>query len=220
VGSSLRRDKALADPKPATPNGVIAAHHHVGIASLDESKRIADTIIAGGACGHGTGVGTPRTQANRHLPGCQVDDGHRNEERRHTVRTFFLQNFMVGFDGRQSADSRSDIDAHAMSRIWRDLQGRIVRGQLRSPHRKMDEKIHFLDFFFFNERRRIEVLDLAGDLRGVISGIKTSDPGNTGLSGAERFPRGLCPNAQRRNQTDPGHHHSSRNRCVHPGRAD
>ena len=34
-----------------------AGHHHVGIAPLNESKRIADTMIAGGASGHAQELG-------------------------------------------------------------------------------------------------------------------------------------------------------------------
>jgi hypothetical protein len=35
----------------------------------------------------------------------------------------------------------------------------------------MDKRIHFFDFFFFNNRRGIKILDLSGNLNRILAGI-------------------------------------------------
>src|ERR1051326_6605550 len=73
----------------------------------------------------------------------------------------------------------------------------------------MDEGVHFLDIFFLEPAKRIEVFDLGGDLGGKLSGIETGDSGDATAPFAQAFPRVVSSRSQRRYQTDASDHDSS-----------
>ena len=68
----------------------------------------------------------------------------------------------------------------------------------------MDERIHFLDFFFFDEPGRIKVLHFAGNLSIIAGRIKSRDPADTGLTGTNGIPRLLDAGTQRSHQPKTG----------------
>ena len=55
-------------------------HHDIGLTSLNQAVCIPNAMIARGASRHGTGIGPFGSDPNRHLPGGQVDNGHRNKK--------------------------------------------------------------------------------------------------------------------------------------------
>ena len=74
-----------------------------------------------------------RAEANRHLPGGEIDDRRGNEERRDLARPAFEVGAVLLFDGREPADARADehADARRQRRVNRQL--RIVHRILRRP---------------------------------------------------------------------------------------
>jgi hypothetical protein len=52
----------------------------------------------------------------------------------------------------------------------------------------MDEAAHLLDFFFFDEFRGVEILDLAGNLGVEKRGIESLDAGNATADLKQRLP--------------------------------
>ena len=66
-----------------------AGNHHIGIAVLNNAKRIADGMRTRSTCG-GRGFVRPfRAKTHGDVSGRQVHDGRRNKERRNPARTTF-----------------------------------------------------------------------------------------------------------------------------------
>ena len=101
-----------------------AADHHIRIVVLDEPERIADRVRAGGARGRGGRVRAFRAGADGNVARRQIDDGRRNEKRRHAVRAFFEQNFVLALDHFESADAAADVDAGALGVLGIHLEAR------------------------------------------------------------------------------------------------
>ena len=112
-------------------------------------------------------------------------------------------------DGGQPADAGADVDPDPVRVLPGHFQPCVVHRHLGGPDGEVDEQVHLLDFFFLDERGGIKVRDFSGDLAGIVGGVESSDPGNAGFAGAERFPGLLQAGAERRDQSHPGHHHPS-----------
>jgi hypothetical protein len=72
---------------------------------------------------------------------------------------------VLPLDGAESADARRDEDADARGDVLGDREPRVVHCELRRRNRVLDEDVHLLDVFLGDELLRIEVLDLARNLR-------------------------------------------------------
>ena len=99
-----------------------AGDHDVGIVVLDDAKRIADGVRAGGAGGGRGLVRSLGAEAHGDLSGGEIDDGGRNEKRRDLARAAFQQFGVLALDDVESADAGTDVDADALVVFGRDFQ--------------------------------------------------------------------------------------------------
>src|SRR5438105_3627909 len=66
-----------------------AGNHHIGIAVLNNAKRIADGMRTRSTCGGSGFVGPFRAKTHGDVSGREVHDGRRNKKRRNLARTTF-----------------------------------------------------------------------------------------------------------------------------------
>src|SRR5579871_250457 len=121
--------------------------------------------------------------SHRDLPGSKIDDRRRNEKRRDLARPAFDQGGVLAFDNVESADARSDVYAHPLLVLGLNLEAGHMESFVGCGDGEMDEAPHLLDFFFLNVLKRIEVLDLGGDLACEVARVKASNPPYARLPG-------------------------------------
>src|SRR5689334_20118973 len=114
---------------------------------------------AGGTGGSGGLVGPFGPIADAYVSRGEVNDGGRNKKRRYLARPTIHQVGMLAFDDVKPAYTRSDMDAYAGGILRRDLQAGHLDRLIRRRQRQVDKATHLLDFFFFDEIQRIEILD-------------------------------------------------------------
>ncbi len=165
---------------------------------------------------HRTGVRSLGAQSDRHLSGRQVDDGHGNEKRRDASGAFLLQNLVIVLDRPKSPDARSDIHTDFRGLFRHHSKSRIFHRQLGSAHGIVDERIHFLDFFFLDELGWIEVFHFTGDLSIIRGRIEFRNSADAGFTGTDSPPGLFDTRSQRCDQPQTGHHNSpGRTRTHH-----
>src|ERR1017187_2627448 len=163
-------------------------NHHVGIVVLDDAVRISDGMCASGTGRRGRLVRSLGPVAHRDLPGCKIDDGSRNEEWRNLAGPSVHQRGVFAFDDVEPSDPRPDVNADPLVVLRSNLQFRHFHRFLRGRDRDMNEASHFLDFFFFDEVQRVEVLDLGGNLAGKSSRVETGDAPDAALACKQGLP--------------------------------
>ena len=174
----------LGDARLAPPR-----HHDVGDPPLDEFHRIADGVVARGACGHRAGVGALQPPAHGHLAGGQVGEQHRNEEGAQPLGPFCLENVLVGFYRRKPAQANADDRPPAVPYFFLGrLQASVLKRHLRGGDDVLDEGVHLLDFFALNIILGLETLHLSADLRGQPLGVEPCHPADPGFPRNERIP--------------------------------
>ena len=147
---------------------------------------------------------------NGYIAGSQVDDRGRNKKRRDAPRTVLQQGLVFALDHLEPADPAADVHPHLLGDFRGDLQAGILQGEIRRRDGELDEAPHLLDFFFLDVCGRVETLHFSGNPAGEGSRIELRDGANAGLPRADRLPGCFGSNAQRRQQTDARHYHSSR----------
>ena len=193
--------------------------HHVGRVPLDDLVRVADGVRRRRAGGARRGVGPLGAEADRNLPRREVDDGRRNEERRDAPRAAVEIRLVLALDRAEPADAGRDEHADTRRVRGRDLQARVVHGELRCRNGVLDEDVHLLDIFLLDELQRIEPLHLARDLCREVRHVEARDGRNSALSAEKGGPVRLVANAQRGHQPDarddhsPAHSASTAVRC-------
>ena len=81
-------------------------------------------------------------------------------------------------------------------------QPRVVHRELRRGDGVLNEDVHLLDVFLFDELQRIESLDLGGNLRRVSGDVEPGDARDPRGAGQQCLPGRRRANAQRRHQPD------------------
>src|SRR5882762_10011665 len=79
---------------------------------------------------------------------------------------------MLVLDRGETTDAGPEKHADPRRVSLGDRQLRIVHGELRRGNRVLNEDVHLLDILLRHELKRIEVLYLAGDLRGILGRIE------------------------------------------------
>src|ERR1700755_3500650 len=85
---------------------------------------------------------------------------------------------------------------------------------IRRRDGEVDKAAHFLDFFFFDELKRVEVLNFCGNLAGVLRDVEGSavyafkllnlgDPANATFAGEQIFPHFFRGVSYATDQSDP-----------------
>jgi hypothetical protein len=114
----------------------------------------------------------------------------------------------------EAPNAAADIDADTLSVLLCDEQPRTRKSVVRGRYTHLDKAPHLFDVFLLDETRRIEVLDLAGDLAVERRRIKRLNARYTVAAFEERFPCALRRVANRTQQTNAGDYYSAGNRCI------
>ncbi len=117
AGGERAHGRESADAHRSDGGFGASGNHYVGIAMLDNAERIADGVRAGRASRSRSFVRAFGSEPHGNVPGSEVDDGGRNEERRNLARTAFEQRFVFALDHVESADARADVDAELSRRF-------------------------------------------------------------------------------------------------------
>ncbi len=172
-----------------------AGDHHVGVAALDDLGRLADGVRGRGARRAGGQIRPTGAEPDRHLPGREIDDGRGNEEGRDAARPPFEQLAVFALDGAEPADARRDVHADVVGVGGGNRKPSVADGEVRRGDRELNEDVHLLDVFLFEELQRVERLDLARDARGKLRGVEVRNRSNAALAAGESPPVRLGPDA-------------------------
>ncbi len=100
----------------------------------------------------------------------------------------------------ESADAAADINADSFGIFFGYLKAGGRQGILGGRNRHLNEAAHLLDFFFLDEFRGIEVLDLTRNLAIEQGGIESFNAGNAAADFKQRLPglfRGVADRGQK-----------------------
>jgi hypothetical protein len=79
---------------------------------------------------------------------------------------------MFALDDVEPADAGADVTPTRSAFSGVIFRPDIFNASSAAAMRQVDEASHLLDFFFFDEVERVEVLDLGGDLAGEIAAVE------------------------------------------------
>src|SRR5579864_249006 len=109
---------------------------------------------------------------------------------------------MLALDDVEAADTGRNVHADFVQiRLLAFPIGHLDR-EIRAGQSNLDEPAHFLEFFFFNPAKGIEVFDFAGDAAIEAGGIKAGDCSDTAYAGEKILPTLLRADAQRADQSN------------------
>ena len=189
----MRRDSAFMAAKPPIARGVMVASVPPAImtsASPYWIRRAASPMecVPRRAGGHGAGVRALGAETDRDLAGDEIDDDHRDEERRDPAGATRSVHLVVLFDRLESADSRADVHADAVRLARAEREPGVVHRHLGRRQRVVDERVHLLDLFGVDEVGGVEVLDLGGDPAVEEGRIESRDAADARLPSDEGGP--------------------------------
>ena len=98
-----------------------------------------------------------------------------------------------------AADAASNDTADPVRILLAKIQSGIIHRQLGAGNRILDEQVHPLCLFLIHIIRRIEILDLRGNLAGEFRRIKPGDPVNAADAGLNILPNLFFSYTNRRN---------------------
>ena len=193
--------EGLHDIESGNPQGSdsrfgASGNHGIGVAPLNHPEGVADGMSPRGTGRHGGDVGPLGAVADRYLPRSQVDDQHGDEEGGNLSVSPFEHGGVIPFDSRKPTETGSHQYPHAFGIFFGNLETGVLHGQFRRPHGKLDEEIHFLDFFFIDEVFGVEIPHFTGDLRGKFRSIKPRDAINPRLPLHQAGPVLLVPGTE------------------------
>ncbi len=158
-------------------------------------------------------------EADRDLPGRQVDDGAEGMKNGEILR---------GPPSRYAMCSRSMVvnppmpepmntpTRGAISGVTVELG--VVHRKLRGGDGELNEDVHLLQFLFLDPLQRVEALDLAGKARRKRRRVEAGDRADATHAATEGIPVCLGADTNRRHQADAGHDDSpAQNPSVPPG---
>ena len=184
-----------------------AGDHRVLVAQPNGPKCFADGVRAGRAGAGGRVVEALGAVADRDLPRRQVPQQFGNEERRDALQAGVQKVDVVFFDAGQPADADADDAADQIFVVGGNGDPGFLHRHLRRGHAVLDEEVHLLDFFFFDEVGRGEVADLASNSRRKVRHVETGQRPDARPPCTQRLPVLFHPGAQRRHRPEPGNHY-------------
>src|SRR5262245_4110755 len=116
---------------------------------------------------------------------CEIDDGCGNEKGRDAARSALDEFEVLALDRAEPADPGRNEDADLVGDVFGDFQARVLDGKVRGRQRELNEDVHLLDVFLFDEVQRIEAFDLTRDARGKIRRIEMGNRPNSAMTGTE-----------------------------------
>ena len=134
------------------------------------------------------------------LPSRHVRNHHRDEERADLRRPLVEEFLVLAVHRLNAADAGADERADALPVLFFEIELRILDGKLCRCDSELRIAIHTLRFLLVDVRGRIEVRDLARDLRVAARCIEMRDLIDAVLSRKKRLPEGFLADADRRDR--------------------
>src|SRR5208282_287003 len=152
-----------------------ARNHHVRITAADDFESIAHRVRTAGAGRTSCLVRTLRAVTDADVPGGEVYDGCGDKKRRDFSRAALQQVVVLALDDVESADPGSNVHAHARAVLDLHVEPGIAHRFVRGGHRQVDKAAHLARFLLLDEIKRIEALNLGGNLGIEQGGIEVGD---------------------------------------------
>ena len=151
-----------------------AREHHVGAADADLVHRVADRHVRRGARRALAHQRALRPELDRHPAGAHVRDDRRDRERADAVGPASQQHVVALLVALQAADAGGDRRAEPVGRR-RDVHARVGLGLARGSEDHLREAVHPPRRLAIDPDRRVEVLQLAGEVDVVVRVIERRD---------------------------------------------
>ena len=177
-----------------------AGQHHVGVAVGDETPGVTHAVQPGGA-GTDDGIAGPlKTQHDGQLPGHQIDDRPRHEERRDAPRPALEVVLVRGLDQGKATDAGAHEGAEALRVLLGDLQSTVAKGLQARCHAVMDEGVEVPQLLRVHPVGGVEVPHFPGNARWERRGVEAGDRADARLAGDQIGPAGLDVVTDRRDE--------------------
>ena len=137
------------------------------------------------------------------MPGGEIDDQPRDEERRDAAGTALEHLRVHLLDERKASDAGADDHPDALVIAGGNVQRGVIDGHLGRGHGVVNEGVGLLDLLLLDPRLGLEAVDLAGDLAGEGGGVEFGDAADAGASFEQAAPGRLVADPQRRDHADP-----------------
>ena len=205
---------------PLVDAGLDATRDHpVRVAAADRLPRFAQGVAAGRARGHDGEVGPDGPGGDGDLPRADVRDPHRDEERRDPVRAPLPHQQDVVEQRVDAAQTGPDDHAGPLGEVVVEPAGQpgLVERLAGAHERELDVPVRPADVLAVEDRRRVEVLDLAGDLRRHARRIELRDRRDPRAARDHPLPGGGDVVAQGVDRAHAGDHDAARSLGPAPG---
>ena len=167
-----------------------AANHGVGTSFAYQAVSLAHGMGAGGASRHDGQVGALAVVLDGHVARPDVGNHHGDEVRRHAARAFLQQFGMLGVEGLDATDTRTDGAAYAHGlHVLANLQTAVCHGLMGGSQGK--EGVHVVaaggasvDIVVFG----IEVFHFTGHMDGQCVAVGSGDGGDAAAACYQPFP--------------------------------
>ena len=192
VAGRQRAHRAEAADERLVDAGLGAAgEHHLGVPAPDRLPRLADRVTAGGAGGDDREVRPERAAVDRDLAGPDVGDAHRDEERADPVRAALGVDRDVVGQGADAAEARAEDDPGRLGQGAFEPLGQAgrVHRLARGDEAERDVAVRPAELLAVEDMARVEVADLAGDLRGDPRRVERGDRPDAAAPGGDAGPR-------------------------------
>ena len=134
------------------------------------------------------------------LSSCHVRNHHRNEKRADLRRSLVEKFLVLAVHRLDATDAGANERTDALPVLFFEIELRILDGELRRCNSELRIAIHTLRFLLVDVRGRIEVRDLARNLRVAARCIEMRDLIDAVLSCKKRLPEGFLADADRRDR--------------------
>ena len=178
-----------------------AGDHHVGVAAPDRLGCLADGVAAGRAGRHRREVRAGHAEADRDLARADVRDAHRDEERADPIGSASGVDRDALDERANAAEAGAEDHAGPLGLVALEAfrQAGLVHRLARGDQPELDVAVGPADLLAIEDVGRVEVADLAGDLRrSSRDGSKAVDGRDPGATGDQAIPRRRDVVAERR----------------------
>ena len=172
----------------------------VRLADLYGTERMSDAVRPRRTGRHDARRRAVQAVGDGDLPRRHVRDHHRNEERTDLRRPFVKKLPVLAVHRLDAADAGADERADALPVLFFEIELRILDGELRRRDSELRIAIHTLRFLLVDVRGRIEILDLARNLRVAFRCVEVCDLADAVLSCKKRLPESFPADANRRDR--------------------
>ena len=195
------RDADLRDRRLAA-----AGDHRVDAPHPDLIERVSDRHVrrrAGGALAHQRALGA---ELDRDPARTHVRDDAGDRERADSIGAAFAKHVVAILKRTQAADTGRNRGADPLG-VGADVEARVLVGLPRSRKHDLREAVHAPCRLPVDPHRRVEVLQLAGEMDWIVRGVEQRDLVHARLARKQCLPGCVDAEAKRADHADAGDHH-------------